>query len=75
MLDPGYRWQVHSALNYIVTYKKPWEKYKSRQCTECIKGTRLLNVSHQGIGDKTVVILVWFNMKDKTITPLHCELV
>ena len=75
MLDAGYKWQVDCALNYIVTYTEPWKKYKNRQCPECVGGAYLLDVSHQGIGDKTVEILVWFDVENRTLTPLHCELV
>lgn len=75
MLDAGYRWQVDCGLNYIINYEEPWKEYKSSQCEKCMDGICLLDVSHQGIGDKTVEILIWFDMTNKTLTPLYCELV
>ncbi len=74
-LEPGYRWQVQYALNYMVVYKKPWSKYRHVKCAECIDGAMLLDVSHEGIGDKTVEVLVRFDEENKTVTPLHCKLV
>lgn len=74
-LDIGYRWQVQYVLKYMVTYEKPWSRYRYVECDECIDGAMLLDVSHEGIGDKTVEVLVRFDKENKTITPLHCKLI
>lgn len=74
-LEPGYRWQVDSALNYLVLYKDPWRRYKNMKCDECMDGVYILNVSHSGIGDKTVQVTVWFDVPNRLLVPLDCELV
>lgn len=74
-LDLGYRWQVDCALNYMVVYEKPWSRYRHVKCSECVDGTILLDVSHEGIGDKKVEVLVRFDEVSKAVTPLYCKLV
>ncbi len=73
-LEPGYKWQVDSALNNLVYYKHPWKKYPELKCDECMDDIYILDVSHEGIGDKTVQIEVWFDMSRNTLIPLYCEL-
>lgn len=63
------------ALNYMVVYEKPWSKYRYVECSKCIDGTMLLDVSHEGIGDKTVEVLVRFDEESEAVTPLYCKLV
>ena len=72
-LDAGYRWQIDSALAYMIHYKQPWTKYKKERCDDCREGLYLIDVSHKGIGSKTVHMMVLFNKKKNTITPVHCE--
>ena len=73
-LDHGYRWQVESALNHMLHTKHPWKKYVHIICHDCVDDLYLLNVSHKGIGDKTVQIMIKFNKSHHKITPIHCEL-
>ena len=70
----GYRWQIDSALNNIVYHKKPWTQYSSVSCSECLDDVRVLNVSHSGIGDGLVQLMVWFDVEHHMIVPLDCEL-
>jgi len=72
-LEPGYRWQVDSALQYMIHYKQPWRKFPVKKCKECKEGIYLINVSHKGIGKKTVHMMVLFNKKNHRITPANCE--
>ena len=72
-LDAGYRWQVDSALHYMIYYKQPWKKYLKKRCKDCREGLYLIDVSHKGIGKKIVHMMVLFNKKKNTITPVHCE--
>lgn len=74
-LDHGYRWQVDSALNHMVFCKEPWRKFKSTRCDDCLETIYIHNVSHSGIGDKTVQVMVWFDVPNCRMVPLHCELV
>ena len=73
-LEPGYRWQIDSTLNYLVYYKQPWKKYPKIKCDECRDGVYLLDVSHSGIGNKTVQIMIWFDEQNHVLVPLDCEI-
>jgi len=74
-LEAGYRWQVDSALQFMLHYKQPWKKYENMKCDDCIEGLYLLDVSHHGIGKKVVHMMVHFNEETNMITPVHCEIV
>lgn len=74
-LDAGYRWQVDSALHYMIHYKKPWTKYPNFECDDCIDDLYLIDVSHKGIGKKIVHMMVYFNKEKSKLTPVHCETV
>ena len=72
-LDPGYQWQINSALNNMMFIQHPWKKYLGIACDKR-KDLYLLNVSHKGIGDRMVQIMAEFDKLTHTIFPVHCEL-
>ena len=72
--DHGYRWQVEYALNHLLFPKKPWLEFKSTKCSDCMDGLYLQDVSHSGIGDKIVQLLIWYDVPNQLIVPLRCEL-
>ena len=72
-LDAGYRWQVDSALHFMIHYKQPWEHYTTERCDDCIEGLYLIDVSHSGIGNKVVHIMIYFNKESNILTPVDCE--
>lgn len=45
------------------------------KCDECMDGVYILNASHSGIGDKTVQVTVWFDVPNRLLVHLDCELV
>ncbi len=73
-LESRYRWQVDCALNNLVYHRRPWKKYPGLKCDECLDDVYILDVSHKGIGDKTVQIELWFDTSNNTLIPLYCEL-
>ncbi len=72
-LDAGYRWQVDSALHYMIHYKQPWKKYPNIKCDECTDDLYLIDISHRGIGPKIVQMMVYFSKPSGKITPVYCE--
>lgn len=46
-LDAGYRWQVDSALQYMIHYKQPWREYHTRECDDCMEDLYLFDISHR----------------------------
>ena len=74
LLNAGYRWQVRSALTNLIHDEHPWERYPNMRCDECRDGVYLLDVSHIGIGSKTVQIMILFDKPNHTLVPLYCEI-
>ena len=77
-LDSGYLWVIDSTINNLFHFKHPWKiykKYNRCNCCESHKNTYLLDVTHKGIGNKTVLILVIFNKQKNIVTPLYYELI
>lgn len=71
-LEAGYRWQVDSALHYMVHYKQPWKKYPNETCEECRDNLYLIDISHQGIGMKKVHMMVYFSNPRGRLIPVYC---
>ena len=44
------------------------------RCDECRDGVYLLDVSHSGIGNKTVQIVILFDKPNHKLVPLHSEM-
>ena len=57
----------------MVYYKQPWRKYPNRVCDECMDDLYLLNVSHSGIGNKIVQMMILFDKSKHKLVPVHCE--
>lgn len=74
-LDRGYRWVVDSRLNFMLYDEEPWTEYGRVRCQQRMDDVYVLNVSHRGIGDGAVCVMVWFDKPNKWLVPLHCELV
>ena len=74
-LGREYRWIVDSRLNFMLHDKKPWQNYASAACDECMENIRILDLAHSGIGGKTVYVLMWFDVDNHWMVPIHCELV
>ena len=57
----------------MVYYKQPWKNYPNIICDECMERLYLIDVSHKGIGTKTVQMMVYFSNPIGRITPVYCE--
>ena len=58
----------------MIHYERPWEIYPNMRCDECRDGVYLLDVSHSGIGNKTVQIVILFDKPNHKLVPLHSEM-
>ncbi len=57
----------------MIHYKQPWRTYPQIKCDECADNLYLIDISHKGIGNKTVQMMVLFSNPRGKITPVYCE--
>jgi|APSaa5957512535_1039671.scaffolds.fasta_scaffold16658_6 hypothetical protein len=75
-LKPVHQWRVMRTLNDNMRYNKdPTKTYKHEECKECKKGLFLFGVADDGLGNKGVELMVFFDFKKKVLYPIFCRLV
>ena len=74
-LDSDSKRLVKGKLDEFTTHEEPWREYEGVNCPASNSRTYIFNIPLNGSRNRAIQMIVRFDVENRMLTPVNCELV